>query len=220
MTTNECIEYYKVIAICRRLADADLLRLAEALFEGGVRLMEVTFDQANAACCDETARSIRMLRAKFGDDMRIGAGTVLTVAQLEAARRAGACYIISPNTNPDLIRRTKELGLTSIPGASTPSEIVTANDSGADFVKLFPAGYYGLSYLHDIRAPLSHIKLIATAGINEQNLGQYLDQGVTGAGISGYLTSKDLIAKKNFQELTKRAATLMEIVASRRGHTD
>ena len=216
MTINECIEYNKVIAICRRMPKDHILRLAEALLKGGVCLIEVTFDQSRDDCMSDTSGAIEGLVREFGGEMRVGAGTVLTSDQALAARDAGAQYIISPNTNPEVLRTTKKLGLTSIPGASTPSEIVSANESGADFVKLFPAGYYGLGYFKDIKAPLSHIKLIATAGINDTNIAQFFELGAVGAGISSYLTSTELVEQGNFEELTRRAAKLMGIVAQYR----
>jgi len=110
-----------------------------------------------------------------------------------------------------VIRYTKQQGLVSIPGAMTPSEILQAHDCGADFVKLFPAATLGLRYAKDIMAPISHVKLIATAGITEENFGQFLDLGFVGAGISGRLTEKRLIEEKNWDELTKRAEAFARI---------
>ena len=216
MTTNEFIEYNKIIAICRRMDVSDILKLAEALQKGGVLMMEVTFDQSNVNCCRDTARAIEALNRGFGDSMRIGAGTVLTEEQVFAAKAAGAKYIISPNVNTAVIQTTKREGMTSIPGASTPSEIEVAYESGADFVKLFPAGFFGTGYFKDVRAPLSHIKLIATAGINETNLASFMEAGAIGAGISSYLTSKELVKQGKFDELTRRAAIMSAIAAQYR----
>lgn len=199
------IERDKVIVIARRIYGDALLRLAEAMCRGGVHLMELTFDQSDEECIDKTASSLSGLKARFGDEMRFGAGTVLTVQQVEAARDAGCEYIISPNTDDDVIRATKACGLASIPGAMTPSEILTAHKLGADFVKLFPTGYLGLPYIKDIRAPISHVKLVATGGVTEDNFGAFLDAGMVAAGISGRLTDKAIIAEGNFDELTRRA---------------
>ena len=178
--------------------------------------MEVTFDQSSASCCEDTAKAIEALCREFGDEMKIGAGTVLTEEQVLIAKAAGAKYIISPNVNTTVIKATKREGLTSIPGASTPSEIETAHESGADFVKLFPAGFFGAGYFKDVKAPLSHIKLIATAGINDTNLAKFMDAGAIGAGISSYLTSKELISQGRFDELTRRAAIMSGIAAQYR----
>ena len=141
---------------------------------------------------------------------------MLNEAQVDAAFSAGAKYIISPNTNERVIRRTKELGMVSIPGAMTPTEILAAHDAGADLVKLFPATTLGFKYIKDIQAPISHVRLVATGGVNEENFGQYLDVGFAGAGISGRLTDKQLIAEGNWDELSRRAAAFAKIVEDHR----
>ena len=144
--------------------------------------------------------------------MMFGAGTVLTREQVKAAADAGACYIISPNTDADVITYTKELGLVSIPGAMTPSEIMNAHNLGADIVKLFPSGYLGFRYIRDILAPISHVKLCATGGVSEENWGEYLSLGFAGAGISGRLCDKKCIESGDFAEITRRAKVFSDMV--------
>lgn len=211
MNTVDFIQKNKVITICRKVYGQDLLNLAHALYAGGVKLIEVTFDQADPDCIAKTTSCIRTLCGEFGDKMMFGAGTVLTREQVKAAADAGARYIISPNTDPNIITCTKELGLVSIPGAMTPSEIMTAHNLGADIVKLFPAGALGFRYIKDILAPISHVKLCATGGVTEENWGEYLDLGFAGAGISGRLCDKKCIAAGNFDEITHRAQTFTDI---------
>lgn len=211
MDVKELILRDKVIVIARRVYGDTLLKLAEAMCEGGIHLMELTFDQSDPDCVEKTAAGIARLKARFGDSMRFGAGTVLSPQQVLAAKEAGGEYIISPNTDLEVIRATKEQKLVSIPGAMTPSEILTAHNAGADFVKLFPAGYLGLPYLKDIRAPISHVKLLATGGVTEENFGAFLRTGAVGAGISGRLTDKSCIADGNFAELTARARAFRAI---------
>lgn len=214
MNTIDFIQEHKVIAICRKVYGQNLLDLAAALSAGGVKLMEVTFDQADPDCVEKTAQNIRALCGRFGSEMMFGAGTVLTREQVKAAADAGARYMISPNTDPEIITYTKELGLVSIPGAMTPSEIMTAHNLGADIVKLFPAGALGFRYIKDILAPISHVKLCATGGVTEENWGEYLDLGFAGAGISGRLCDKKCIASGNFAEITRRAQTFMAVTRS------
>lgn len=211
MSVQAYIEKHKVIAICRRVYGADLLRLAQALCEGGVKLIEVTFDQSDPQCLEKTTGSMRMLREHLTDAIRFGAGTVLTPEQVEATFRAGGEYIISPNTDPEVIAKTKELGMVSIPGAMTPTEILTAHKCGADFVKLFPASDLGLSYMKSISAPISHVKLLATGGVTEKNFADYLRAGFWGAGVSGRLCDRKLIAEGNFREITRRAMEFAQL---------
>lgn len=202
----------KIITIVRGTYGDDLRKLAHALYDGGIRFMEVTFDQKDPDCIAKTAGAISMLNAEFaGCDFYAGAGTVLTKEQVKAAFDAGASYIISPNTNPEVIRYTKELGLVSIPGAMTPTEILFAHDCGADIVKLFPAATLGLKYVKDILAPISHVAIIATAGITEENFAEFLKLGLKGAGISGRLADKKLIAAGDWEEFTRRAKAFVDI---------
>lgn len=215
MTENiiNVIEENKIIAICRGTYGEELFQLVSALEKGGVKLVEVTFDQGDPDCLSKTSTAIAKLSQKFNDSMVIGAGTVVTLEQVETAYQAGAKYIISPNTNPAIIKRTKELGMVSMPGAMTPTEILAAHEAGADFVKVFPVGALGLGYVKDIRGPINHVKLIATAGVTPDNLKDYLTAGFSGSGISGYLTNKKFIQSKQFDILTEHAKELMQIVA-------
>jgi 2-dehydro-3-deoxyphosphogluconate aldolase/(4S)-4-hydroxy-2-oxoglutarate aldolase len=212
MTVRKEINANKVIAICRKIYGEDLYKLAGALSRGGVRLMEITFDQADSDCISKTSEAIRMLADRFEGKVLAGAGTVLTAEQVKAARDAGGRYIISPNVDADVISYSKELGLASIPGAMTPSEILTAHKAGADFVKLFPSGTLGFQYIKDILAPISHVGLVATGGVTEDTLAGYLDLGFVGAGVSGRLADKKLIREGNFGEIENRARAFMSIV--------
>lgn len=211
MDVKDLILRDKVIVIARRIYGDTLLKLADAMCSGGIHLMELTFDQSDSECIDKTASSVARLNARFGGEMLFGAGTVITPQQVDAAYQAGCKYIISPNTDLDVINATKAHGLVSIPGAMTPSEILAAHKAGADFVKLFPTGYLGLPYIKDIRAPISHVKLIATGGVTEDNFGAFLVAGMVAAGISGRLTDKACIESGNFEELTRRAKAFRAI---------
>ena len=214
-STAQFIEKNKLIVICRGIYGDNLLNLSQALYEGGIRLIEVTFDQANPDCMEKTTQAISALKNKHQDAMLIGAGTVLSPLQVECAYNAGASYIISPNVNPAVIKKTKELELISIPGAMTPTEILYASELGADFVKLFPATTLGMRYIKDIRGPINHIKLVAAGGVTEENLPEYLNLHFAGAGISNRLTDPTLIAENNFAEFTRRAKVFVDIVKNK-----
>jgi 2-dehydro-3-deoxyphosphogluconate aldolase/(4S)-4-hydroxy-2-oxoglutarate aldolase len=193
----------KLIAICRGAEGDTLLSLAAAICAGGIRFIEVTFQQERDDCADLARQNIKALCGMPG--IIPGAGTVLSPDQVRAAYEAGAKYIVSPNTDPAVIAETKRLGLMSIPGALTPSEIMAAHNAGADLVKLFPTATMGLKYFKDLRAPLSHIGLVVTAGITPDNLGDYLKAGAFAAGISSPLCDKELMAAGDFAEITRRA---------------
>ena len=212
MTTLEWVLSRKIIAIVRGLNTEYMIPLSDALLRGGIDLMEVTFNQKEPASFAATAEAISAVSRHMEGKMLVGAGTVLTIEQLELAVNAGAKYIITPNVNPVLIRRAKSMGVNVFPGAMTPSEILAAHDAGADFVKLFPASDLGVSYMKAIRAPISHVKLIATGGIGEKNAKDFLDAGAVGLGVGGGLANKKAIAAGDFSALTEAAKALLAAI--------
>lgn len=195
----------KVIAIARGITTEQCVHVAKALYDGGIRFMEVTFDASGKVPDEETAGAITAIKEAMGEKMHVGAGTVLTAEQAEIAYRAGAEYIISPDVNEMVIRKTCELGMISIPGAMTPTEAMTAYHYGADFVKIFPAGNLGSCYIKAIRAPLNQIALMAVGGVSADNIKEFLAVGCAGAGIGGNLVSKKLIENGNYAALTETA---------------
>ena len=200
----------KIIAIVRGVAARDMLAVAEALLAGGISLLEITFDQKSAEGLAETLRSLTVLKEKMDGRISLGAGTVMTVGQVEDARRCGVEYIISPNVDNAVIARTRELDMVSIPGALTPSEIAAAHNVGADIVKLFPAGLWGAGYIKAVRGPLAHIPLAAVGGVEPGNVGEFFRAGVCCVGVGGNLVSVKEVAAGNFQALTAVAAAFRE----------
>ena len=204
----------KIVAIVRGQTGAALPALAAALAEGGIRFMEITFRQDAPETWRDTAAAIAQIAREYAGRMRVGAGTVLTLEQLELARSAGAQYIISPNADEHIIRQTRALGLVSLPGAFTPTEIVQAHEWGADIVKVFPASRLGPSYFRDLRGPLPHIPLMAVGGVSEKNAGEFLAAGAVGVGVGGNLVNREWIAAGEFGRITALAA---EYVRAARG---
>ena len=202
----------KLVAIVRGVYGQDCLNLAKALYAGGIRALEVTFDQSGVAAQLQTADTISLLCRELGDKMFFGAGTVTTVELVKLAKDAGAVFIVSPDTNSQVIAATVEAGMVSMPGALTPTEILQAHRAGADFVKLFPANSQGVDYLKAIVAPINHVRLLAVGGINEKNVGDYLKAGAVGAGVGGNLVNKTWIAEGRFDEITACAKLFVEAV--------
>jgi len=195
----------KIIVIVRGVAREDLIPLTEAMYAGGIRLLELTYDAAGKIPAEETAENIRMLSEHFAGRMLIGAGTVLNKKQVELTKDAGGKFIISPDTCPDVIAHTVRLGLVSIPGALTPTEMQNAHRAGADFIKVFPTDALGLSYLKAVMAPLSHLKMLAVGGVNAENIREYMSAGVCGAGIGSGIVNKKLIAAHDWNGITESA---------------
>ncbi len=195
----------KLIAIIRGVEKEKLSPLVLALYNGGIRLVEVTYSQNGRVSDEETAQNIAMLSGEFSQKMYVGAGTVTTPEQVELTARAGGTFIISPDTNPDVIKKTREMSLVSIPGALTPSEANAAKRAGADFVKLFPVVNLGADYVKAIKAPLSDIKFLAVGGIDENNIGEYKKSGVCGFGIGTNIINKELLKNNDFDGITELA---------------
>lgn len=200
----------RIVAIIRGFAPETCLKLAEAYANGGIGLVEVTFNQKAPETWKDTAAAIKAIRERFAGEVHVGAGTVLTVDQLKMCEDAGGEYMITPNVNPDLIRRCVADGLVAMPGALTPSEAVAAWDAGASFVKIFPAGSLGPSYVKAVRAPLSHIPFLAVGGVGPENVADFMKVGCVGAGVGGNLTNKDWIASGAWDKITAVAKSLVE----------
>lgn len=196
---------YKLIAIVRGVSSDAILDTAKALAEGGIRCMEVTFPAANGAASLETLRSISLVKERFSDEFYIGAGTVLSVEQVNEAAIAGAEFMISPSFHPAVIERTKTLGKISLPGAYTPTEIQNAYMAGADIVKVFPSHCLGAAYFKAIKAPLSNIRLAAVGGVDEHNIGDFLAAGVDAFGIGGNLVNVKAVNEGDWQGICRAA---------------
>ena len=202
--TIELIKRHKVISIVRGIPLDSMRKLAEALMRGGINLIEVTFAQDAPESWQDTCESIKLLNTM---GICAGAGTVITLEQLEMAKNAGARYIISPNADEDIIRATRSMNLVSIPGALTPTEIVHAYNWGADFVKVFPVSTLGSAYIKAVSAPLKHIPLLAVGGITADNMGEFLKAGCKGVGVGGNLANAKLIAQGRFDLIEQCAAS-------------
>jgi len=205
--TLQTLRESKAVVIVRGQTPENMVRLADALYEGGMALIEVTFQQDKPGTWAETADAIRRIAGRFGGRVLPGAGTVLTREQARIARDAGARYLISPNADPEVIRATREMGLVSLPGAFTPTEIASAHEAGADMVKVFPVSLGGPGLIRALRAPLSHIELIAVGGVTPENAAQYIEAGASGVGTS-MIYRQEWIDAGDFCRVTEQAAAL------------
>ncbi|MBR3848698.1 MAG: bifunctional 4-hydroxy-2-oxoglutarate aldolase/2-dehydro-3-deoxy-phosphogluconate aldolase [Oscillospiraceae bacterium] len=209
--TIERIESEKIIAIVRNVQKDKLIKLCRALYDGGIRLVECTYDASGITTDVETANKIKLIISEFGEKMTVGAGTVLTEEQVELTKEAGGKFIISPDVNRDVIKKTKTLELVSIPGALTPSEITSAIRYGADFIKLFPVNAVGgLDYIKAVSAPLSNVKFLAVGGVNENNIASYIKAGFWGVGIGNGIVNTKMIENDDYIGITNLAKKFKE----------
>lgn len=200
----------KIIAIVRGIDSEKMVLLADALYAGGIRLMEITFDQSREDNILETSKSIKAVVKKYGKEMLVGAGTVLSKEQVDAAYNSGATFILSPSVNVEVIRYASEKGMVTMPGAMTPSEIETAYEAGGDIIKIFPVVDLGSGYIKNIKAPLSQIPFSAVGGVNLDNMQEYFDAGCVCVGIGGNLVNKQTISEGKFEEITLLASEYSE----------
>ena len=199
----------KIVAIVRGVYGEDCVKLAKALYAGGVEMMEVTFDQSKPEAYNRTSDTIAQLVQSMGDKMIFGAGTVTSLETLELAKNAGAKFVVSPDTNEAVIKATVAAGMVSMPGAMTPTEILTAHEYGADFVKVFPTSGLGASYIKAVCGPINHVRLLAVGGVSEKNVAEFLKAGCVGAGVGGNLVNKEWIKNGEFDKITALAKELM-----------
>lgn len=204
---DKCVENIcknKIIAILRLVPVEKVRNVVEALYDGGIRLVEVTFDMGGRMSEDETAESISLIK-NLHPDLDVGAGTVLTPGQVDMAKRSGAKFILAPNAKETVVKRAVELGMVAIPGAMTPSEVMDCIDWGADFVKIFPAGNLGEEYIKALLAPLSGVRTIAVGGINESNVSSYLHAGSVGVGIGSNIVNGQLVKSEDYDSISALA---------------
>ena len=202
----------KLIAIFRNIHLDQCMCVAQALYDGGIRLMELTYDQNAPETWEQTATTVGALATKFAGRMYVGAGTVTSPELVELTYRHGGQFVVSPDVNEAVIQKTCQLGLVSISGAMTPSEIMAAHRAGAHFVKVFPAGVLGAPYLKAVKAPASHVELIAFGGIDEHNLPDFLQAGACGAGIGVSLVNPHWVSAGEYGKIMQAAQRLVSLI--------
>lgn len=197
----------RLVAIVRGVPNDLLCDTVRALAAGGIRFIEIPFDQRNPPCAPLAIQMISRM-----DIVTVGAGTVMSAEQAEAAAAAGARYMIAPNSDPAVIARAKELGMLTMPGAFTPTEVAAAFAAGADIVKLFPASALGASYIKAIRAPYPHIPLAAVGGISAKNAKEFLEAGCVAVCVGSKLADVKAIRAGKFEEIEAAAKEMVEAV--------
>ena len=203
MNLEDNQEALRLVAILRGTTLTQALEATEVFVDAGIKAVEVTYNTEDAP------KIINTLASKYEDRLVVGAGTVMTTADVTSAQKAGASFVLSPDCNPEVIKASKDMGLFSVPGAFTATEVALAHRAGADMVKLFPAGRLGPGYMKDILGPLNHIKFMAVGGIDLTNAGAFLTAGAYSVGIGSSLVNMNLIKSKKFSELKALATEFL-----------
>ncbi len=210
MSANDRIEATGVIAIVRLDDYASAVDLVRALIDGGIDVIEFTYTNPKAGA------AIEVVKSAFRDTVMAGAGTVLDPETCRAAILQGADFIVTPTVNVDTIRMCLRYAVPTAIGAFTPTEILSAWQTGATFVKVFPASAARPSYLKDVAGPLPQVKLIPTGGVSAENAGDYIRAGARAVALGGNLVDPDAVANKDWETITTRAQAVVEAVRSAR----
>lgn len=203
-----------VVAIIRSTDSSRLVDVAEALVAGGVDVMEVTFTVPHAP------RVLEQVADRLGSKILLGAGTVLDAATARTAILAGAEFIVSPTFSPEVVACCRRYSKLSMPGALTPTEILTAWEAGADIVKIFPSEITGPGYLKAVKAPLPQVRLMPTGGVNLETAADYLRAGACALGVGGSLVEAKAIAAGDMNRIETLARQYMNIVRQTRGELE
>jgi len=188
-----------IIAVVRAQSADQVLPLSEALLAGGVIAIEITMTTPNAL------GAIRDARQKLGDRALIGVGTVLNVETCRGALDAGAQFVVTPILRPEFVPIVHSANRPIMLGAYTPTEAQLAHEAGADFIKIFPADSLGPAYIKALRAPLPHLRIVPTGGVDAQNVGDFLKAGCVAVGAGSSLVSGKILQEADWLELTRRA---------------
>lgn len=199
MTTLEIIAQHKLVAIVR-LDDLSIAKaLTTALTDGGIRAIEFTLTNPDAVA------AIAEIRARVDDSIVIGGGSVISAEQVWAVADAGAQFVVSPVWKREVNSACSEVGLPFMPGAFTPTEILRAWEWGASVVKVFPANHLGTRYIKDVLAPLPHLRLMPTGGVNLDNMREHLDNGAFALGVGSSLINNEAVADRDWYRLRDNA---------------
>ena len=199
-----------IVAILRADSSEGLLPAAEALLAGGVTAMEVTMTTPNAL------ETIAAVRQRFADRVLMGVGSVIDPDTARRAIDAGAQFVVTPVTKPAIIRVCHEVGCPIAAGAFTATEALLAHESGADFVKIFPADQVGPAYLRALLAPLPMLRIIPTGGVTPETAGDFLRAGCVALGVGSALVSREILQSGDWAALTARAAAFVAAVRASR----
>ena len=214
MTPLEYVQQRKIVAIVRGLKPEYIVRLGHAFEEGGIGLMEVTYDQKAPETWKNTAAAIEAVEKEFGDRVLVGAGTVITPEQVSMTYNAGGHYLVTPTAQPEIIRMGKALGMGLYPGAFSPSEILEAWKAGADAVKVFPAGSLGPGYIKAVRAPPGTCPPDGSRRCKrKERLAEYGRQVASASEWGGNLVNREWIENGEWDKVTALAREFIKAVS-------
>jgi 2-dehydro-3-deoxyphosphogluconate aldolase/(4S)-4-hydroxy-2-oxoglutarate aldolase len=211
-TTAQIIERVGLIPVLRAKSTSQANAVVKAMIAGGVTVVEVTMT------CPDALEILTGLKKEYGSKLLLGSGTVTTAKEAEDTIEAGAEFVVSPSFHPEVVAATKAAHKLSIPGALTPTEVITAYRAGADYVKIFPCSAMGgASYLKALLAPFPFLKLIPTGGVTVKTAEDFLRAGARALGVGSDLVNLAAIDEGKPEIITEAAKAYLEVLAKVRG---
>ena len=196
----------KAVAVIRMQDPSKLIKVAEAIHDGGVKAIEITMTVPNAI------ETIALASKEIGSKVLIGVGSVLNIDMAQKAIDAGAKYVVSPIFKKEIIELSHKNNVPAMPGTFSPTEVQLAYEAGADIIKLFPADILGMAFIKGIKAPMPHLKVMPTGGVSLTNAGEWLQAGACAVGVGSALIDKEAIKIENYAVLTENAQKIMESI--------
>ena len=208
MDTIEKIKKHQLVVVIRTDTPEQAYEAARACIAGGVKLVEITFSVPDA---DDVIK-----RLAGTEGVTVGAGTVLEVSEAKRALKAGASYIVSPHLDEEIVKFTKAEGAVSVPGATTPTEILRAHRAGGDMIKLFPfVEMGGLKFLKTIRGPLPFIRYMPSGGVTLKNFKEYLAADVSGIIVGSAIIRRELVMAGDWQAITGLSESFVKLLPNK-----
>ena len=193
-----------ILAILRGVDDEMLFDYAEAIMSGGVRFFEITLNSPGALS------QIRAPRQRFGNEIKLGAGTAITVDRAKAALKAGAEFLLSPSTNEDVLAFCESEGVPMLPGALTPTDVSICVRHGFHTIKLFPAASMPMNYIKNLKGPFDNTEYVAIGGVNAQNMTDFIKNGYLGVGLGSNILPRDAVENRNWRAASDYVLSLTE----------
>ena len=198
----------KAVAVIRMEDPSKLIKVAEAIYDGGVKAIEITMTVPNAI------EAIALASREIGNKVLIGVGSILDSEMAQKAIDAGAQFVVSPIFKKEIIEKSHKNNIPAMPGTFSPTEVQLAYEAGADIVKLFPADVLGMPFIKGIKAPMPHLKIMPTGGVSLTNAGEWLKSGACAVGVGSALIDRQAILEENYTVLTRKAEQIMESINS------
>jgi 2-dehydro-3-deoxyphosphogluconate aldolase / (4S)-4-hydroxy-2-oxoglutarate aldolase len=206
----EKVKELGLLAVIRGPSPELTVQMVEALVNGGVKGIEITYSTPNAE------EVVKKIAAKYGDSIVLGMGTLTRPEQAESAKAAGACFLVSPVCEPELVKAMVATGLLTMAGALTPTEVLQAYNLGTDVVKIFPGSLGGPAYVKALKGPFPYIPMMPTGGVNAGNAADWFAAGVVAVGAGSELCPPQLAKEGKFDEISKRSSEFVEVIKNSR----